>query len=151
MYLTTRYISYESWGLVVIHFWDFIWCSKNWNLWRCYQSAVCLFICSLVEYQKVQNLPSAGLGTAYETLDAFINSNMFSSDRGVFSCGLCDYSSSNSHNVKNHIESKHVAKSEKMMPCFICNYICHGRNALRMHMRNKHRNEEMWILRRTIY
>ena len=104
---------------------------------------MCLFICSLVEYQKVQNLPSAGLGTAYETLDAFINSNMFSSDRGVFSCGLCDYSSSNSHNVKNHIESKHVAKSEKVMPCFICNYICHGRNALRMHMRNKHRNEEM--------
>ena len=71
-------------------------------------------------------------------LDEFINSNCYLED-GMNVCGICGYSNLNKANVKTHIESRHVDKSQRKVACDYCQYVGPSRSALRMHMK-KHQS-----------
>ena len=93
---------------------------------------------------NIQPVHSAGFADAYSKLDDILNAHLRLSGEGLFSCGLCEYSSKNSYNVKTHIESRHVSEADKQIQCQVCHYVCPSRSAHRMHMKKKHPWLSMW-------
>ena len=62
----------------------------------------------------------------------------FSGDQGpMWQCDDCGYVSKYKTNVREHVESKHVASSE--ISCTYCDKICPNKKSLRNHIYQKHR------------
>ena len=55
----------------------------------------------------------------------------------LYQCCDCSYTSANSRNMVNHIESKHVTTAGAQ--CQVCKKICPTREALRKHVSRSHR------------
>ena len=54
----------------------------------------------------------------------------------IWRCVSCDYNSRNNHNVKHHIESKHITVSYQ---CQFCSKSCPTKVALVMHVKRYHK------------
>ena len=76
-------------------------------------------------------------GDGFAGLDDIIKSKIIMDGSGSFQCCECNYASTNSRNVINHIESKHVTTTG--VQCDVCQKICPTREALRKHISRLHR------------
>jgi len=56
---------------------------------------------------------------------------------GGFSCAECEFQTRHQTNMKNHIESKHLAQGVKI-PCLYCHLSCPTRSAMRAHVKRQH-------------
>lgn len=69
-------------------------------------------------------------------VDSILSEYMAKDENGLWRCLSCDYGSKNNHNVKHHIESKHIAVSYS---CSYCSKTCPTKVAFLMHVKRNHK------------
>ena len=70
-------------------------------------------------------------------IEEIVSQNITRDSDGNWRCLLCEFQSSWSTNVKQHLESKHLSGIQ--VKCSFCEKFCPTRHALAMHMRRKHK------------